>query len=109
MTNWTSALFDSGPYTYIYGVETDGLASWLHVARVPKGRLDLPWRFYAGTGWARERDESVRVLAGVSGVSMLDLGSRGLRLVSQQPMMGRLVYSWRASTPVGPFTNRHTI
>ena len=109
MTNWTSALLDSGPYTYIYGVETDGLASWLHVARVPKGRLDRPWRFYTGAAWAREPDESVRVLAGVSGVSMLDLGSRGLRLVSQQPMMGRLVYSWRARTPVGPFTNRHAI
>jgi hypothetical protein len=32
-----------------------------------------------------------------------------LRLVSQQPVFGRLVYSWLAASPVGPFTARRTI
>lgn len=108
-TNWSGGLFDSGPYTYIYGVEAEGVRSWLHVARVPSGRLDLPWRFYTAHGWAPDPSASTRLLAGVSVVSMLDLGSRGLRLVSQQPVLGRIVWSWRASSPIGPFTNRHAI
>jgi hypothetical protein len=107
--NWSSALFDSGPHTYIYGLETNGLARWLHVARVPRGRLDLRWRFYTGTGWTANSQTSARVLGGVSVVSMLDLGSRGLRLVSQQPVLGRIVYSWHARSPVGPFTIKRAI
>ncbi len=107
--NWSIAVFDSGPHTYIYGLETDGLTRWLHVARVPRGRLDLPWRFYTGRGWATSSRASTRVLSGVSAVSMLDLGRRGLRLVSQQPTLGRVVNSWRARSPVGPFTNKRTI
>ena len=38
--NWGVAMLDDGSYTYIYGSEADGLASWMHIARVPKGRLD---------------------------------------------------------------------
>jgi hypothetical protein len=107
--NWSSALFDNGPYTYIYGLEADGLARWLHVARVPRGRLDLPWQFRTGAGWATTSRASARVLGGVSAVSLLDLRGRGLRLVSQQSILGRAVYSWHADSPVGPFTNRRTI
>ena len=49
--NWGVAILDHGPYTYIYGSESDGLASWMHVARVPKGRLDTPWSYYTASGW----------------------------------------------------------
>lgn len=107
--NWSAALFDRGPYTYVYGVEADGRSSWLHVARVPRGRLESRWRFYARSRWSAEPSASVRVLEGVSAVSVLDLGHRGLRLTSQQSSMGRTVYSWRAETPVGSFTGRRKI
>ena len=41
---------------------------------------------------------------------MIDLGAgRGIRVITQQPMMGQAIYSWHAASPVGPFTTQHTI
>jgi hypothetical protein len=110
-TAWSSALFDSGAYTYIYGVEAsaDGLQTWLHVARVPRGRLDLPWEFSTGKGWTTDAAQSARLLSGVSKISVLELGRRGLRLVSQEPVYGERVYCWHANSPSGPFTRRRLL
>ncbi len=105
--NWGVAILNHGPYTYIYGTETQGLASWMHVARVPKGRLDTPWSYYTSTGWTpNAANDSLRLLPGVApAFSVIDLGAGlGIRVISQLPMMGQAVYSWRASSPVGPFT-----
>ncbi len=107
--SWSGALLDRGAYTYIYGVEMSGLSSWVHIARVPRGRLESPWSFYGGSGWTRDHRASARVLAGVTSISVLDLGRRGLRLITQQGLGGREVYSWRAAGPVGPFSGRQTI
>lgn len=40
---------------------------------------------------------------------MLDLGRRGLRLVSQQPFYGERVHCWHANSPSGPFTQRRLL
>ena len=110
--NWGVAMLDDGPFTYIYGTESQGLSSWMHVARVPTGRLDTPWSYYTSTGWAANAaNDSLRLLPGVApAFSVIDLGAgRGIRVISQQPMMGEAIYSWHAATPVGPLTNRQTI
>lgn len=110
--NWGVAMLDHGPYTYIYGTESEGLSSWMHVARVLKGQLDTPWSYYTPTGWATNAAaNSVRLLPGVApAFSVIHLSAhRGIRVISQLPMMGQAVYSWHAATPVGPFTSRRTI
>ena len=109
--NWGVAMLDDGPYTYIYGSESQGLLSWMHVARVPRGRLGAPWSYDTRSGWAPDAAElSRRLLPGVApAFSVLDLAGHGLRVVSQQPMMGQAIYAWHAAGPVGPFTGRHTI
>ena len=110
--NWGVAMLDNGPYTYIYGSESQGLSSWMHIARVPKGRLDAAWDYYTSSGWSAQRSHRLtRLLPGVApAFSVIDLGAgRGIRVITQQPMMGQAIYSWRAATPVGPFTTRHTI
>jgi hypothetical protein len=110
--DWGVAMLDNGPYTYIYGSESQGLASWMHVARVSKGRLDLPWSYYTRSGWSlNAAAESRRLLPGVApAFSVIDLsGGRGIRVISQLPMMGQAIYSWHAATPVGPFSMKHTI
>ena len=109
---WGVAMLDHGPYTYIYGSESHGLSSWMHVARVPRGRLDAPWSYDTPSGWAlRAAAHSRRLLPGVApAFSVIDLGAgRGIRVLSQQPMMGQAVDSWHAASPVGPFTARRTI
>jgi hypothetical protein len=111
-TNWGVAMLDNGRYTYIYGSESNGLASWMHVARVPRGRLDMPWSYYTRSGWRpNAANQSLRLLAGVApAFSVIDLnGGRGIRLISQLPMMGQAVYSWHAASPVGPFRIKRTI
>ena len=110
--NWGVAMLDHGPYTYIYGTETQGLSSWMHVARVPKGQLDTPWSYYTPTGWTpNAAADSLRLLPGVApAFSVIDLGAgRGIRVISQLPMMGQAIYSWHAASPVGPFTTKRTI
>ena len=109
--DWGVAMLDNGPYTYIYGSESEGLASWMHVARVPRGRLDLPWSYYTSAGWAPNAADSARLLPGVApSFSVIDLpAGRGIRVISQLPMMGQTIYSWHADSPVGPFTIKHTI
>lgn len=110
--NWGVAMLDHGPYTYIYGSESQGLSSWMHIARVPKGRLDLPWSYDTGSGWKpNAAAASRRLLPGVAPVfSVVDLGAgRGVRVITQQPMLGQAIYSWRAASPVGPFSMKHTI
>ncbi len=111
---WGNELFDWGRYTYIYGVEYQGanlqqLRTWLHVARVPAGRLDLPWSYYTGRGWSSNAAASARTLAGVSGSPALVQAGVGLRLVSQEGELGHRVLSWRAASPVGPFTGEHVV
>ena len=110
--NWGVAMLDDGPYTYIYGTESEGLSSWMHVARVAKGRLDTPWSYYTRSGWApAAANDSLRLLAGVApAFSVIDLGvGRGIRVISQLPMMGQAIYSWHAASPVGPFTSKRNI
>jgi hypothetical protein len=111
-TNWGVAMLDRGPYTYIYGSETDGLASWMHIARVPRGRLDRPWSYYTASGWAHHHAKaSLRLLAGIAPTfSVIDLGAhRGIRVISQQPLMGQAIYSRHAASAVGPFSAQRTI
>lgn len=91
---WGVGTFDADCLTYIYGVTADGL----HVATVPLGRLDTPWRFKG-----RVLNEGFS-----NGVSLLKT-PQGLRLVAQQSALDPHVYSWRATSPAGPFSGKHVV
>ena len=79
--NWGVAILDYGPYTYIYGSESQGLSSWMHVARVPKGRLDARWSYYTGLGWTHN---AAALRAAACGCRARILGHRS-RLRSRDP------------------------
>lgn len=116
--SWGLAQFDSGAYTYIYGVETTGSGltsqTFLHIARVPTGRLDLAWSFFTGSDWSANPAMSARVpvdggdSALSNALSVFTVGG-SVRMTSQQFMFGSQVYSWRASGPTGPFTGQRVI
>ena len=84
----------------------------MHIARVPKGRLDTRWSYYTASGWTPDDPAgSLRLLPGIApAFSVIELGAgRGIRVITQQPMMGHAIYSWHAASPVGPFTTQRTI
>jgi hypothetical protein len=118
-TTWGVGLFDYAGATYIYGIEGTGSglasASYLHIARVPLGRLDSPWSFYTGRGWSPNPKASARVYVNGPGsslseaLSLINRGNTGVRLISQQSMFGSQIHSWRSPGPVGPFTDQKTI
>ena len=109
--NWGVSILDDGPYTYIYGSESQGLSSWMHIARVPKGRLDMPWSYDTAAGWTHNAASSARLLPGVApAFSVIDLGSgHGIRVITQLPIMGQAINSWQAASPTGPFSIKRTI
>jgi hypothetical protein len=91
---WGVGMFDADCLTYIYGVTADGLS----VATVPLDRLDAPWRFKG-----RVLNEGFS-----NGVSLLNT-PQGLRFVAQQSALDPHVYSWRATSPAGPFRGKHVV
>ena len=104
-----SEIFDYGGYTYLYGWLGAKTTTYMYVARVPAGRLDARWSYYTGTSWSPSPAAARPVLSGGGGPGLLNLGNLGLVAVSQDIMLGRTIWAWRAQTPYGPFTAKHAV
>ena len=102
-------IFDYGGYTYLYGWLGAKTTTYMYVARVPAGRLDARWSYYTGTSWSPSPAAARPVLSGGGGPGLLNLGNLGLVAVSQDIMLGRTIWAWRAQTPYGPFTAKHAV
>ncbi len=113
--NWGAASFHDHRWIYVYGTRLTGeeyvFGRELYAARVP---LATPaqrstWRFWNGTAWQPEPARAAAVLGAEGGVSQtlsvdgLDDG-RYLAVSKRDGDLGEFVYSWLASSPVGPWT-----
>jgi hypothetical protein len=106
---WGSWVFDVGDFTYIYGVEDQGLSKYVHVARVrsraPSGR----WQYYGAAGWSYDPRASTRVLGGVSNqFSVVRMGPR-YELISQDDTFSRTISAYAGATPAGPFGSKTSL
>ncbi|GAA5054797.1 DUF4185 domain-containing protein [Nocardia callitridis] len=93
------------PWTYVYGVETEGDDKHLHVARVAGTDLRQPLSFWTGTRWSDSEAESARVVDGVNSevsVHRVSAGRYLLVTMAGDGLSDRMIGRY-ASTPTGPF------
>jgi hypothetical protein len=110
---WGSALFDQGPWTYIYGyrghLDRPDHPKWLYVARAPRGHLaDLSsWRYDTGTGWSADQRLAAELPTQVdSGFGLAKVGAN-YALVTRRPsadLGDGAVLAYLAKDPAGPFS-----
>jgi hypothetical protein len=102
---WGVWVLDDSGYTYIYGIEDRGWDKYVHIARVAAGDLAGQWQYYTGSGWSSDPTTSARVLNGASNQYSVVRMNGKYQLVTQAPL-GREIYSYSGSSPVGPFAGK---
>jgi hypothetical protein len=105
---WASWLQRIGGYTYIHGVEDQGLTKYMHVARVYGDDLRAPWEFFTGSGWSASEQDSTRVMAGVANEYSVTSWKGQWLLVTHDTntLFSNEVVGYLAPQPTGPFTGR---
>lgn len=106
--SWASAILESGPYTYIYGVEDLHATKYAHLARVRRGGLvDRTWQYFDGRGWSRRRSDSARIITGVANEFSVQRLGAGYGLVTSDAReeLSADILLYRGPTPMGPFTD----
>ncbi len=104
-----AALLDEGTYTYIYGTEQTGDASYLHVARVARRQLDATWTYYNGRDWSGSPSQSARIGTEVARVLSVFKQDGRCFLLSQSPHGGPEITLRDAGGPLGPFDGRRLL
>jgi|tagenome__1003787_1003787.scaffolds.fasta_scaffold20963397_2 hypothetical protein len=109
---WGSAVYDDGPWTYVYGyrghLDQPDRPKWLYVARTPRGHLaDLAsWQYDTGTGWSADPAQAAELPTRVdSGFGLVRAGQR-YALVTRRPsadLGDGAVLAYLAGSPAGPF------
>jgi hypothetical protein len=109
---WGSALYDDGPWTYIYGyrghLDQPDRPKWLYIARTPRGHVaDLAaWRYDTGAGWSANPAQAAELPTRVdSGFGIVRVGER-YALVTRRPsadLGDGAVLAYLAGSPAGPF------
>jgi subtilisin family serine protease/fibronectin type 3 domain-containing protein len=104
---WGMTLLEEPDYTYIYGNEADGGVQFLHLARVPAGRLGGPWEYWTGSGWSAAESDSVRMMSGIDGMSVDKINGSYL-LISQDTdgFFSPHIVAYFAESPTGPFVDK---
>ncbi|MDP4228284.1 MAG: DUF5005 domain-containing protein, partial [Bacteroidota bacterium] len=97
----------SDGYVYLYGTNSEGWSTNLHVARVPKHDFLGPWEFYTKNGWANQPD-NYSIGSSISPQPNVFKDGDHFYLVSQQ-LLGQDIYIYEADSPLGPWKNKRTI
>jgi 3',5'-cyclic AMP phosphodiesterase CpdA len=104
---WSSWLYRHGGHTYVYGTEDLGDTKHMHVARVAGSDLRAPWRFFDGTGWSPDEQDSARVMAGVANEYSVTRWNGRYLLVTHDTNVAfsNEILAYVADSPTGPFTS----
>ncbi len=108
---WGSAVFDQGPWTYVYGyrghLDRPEHPKWLTVARAPRGHVaDVArWRYDTGGGWSADPAQAAELTPVDSGFGITRVG-RSYALVTRRPsadLGDGAIIAYLSGSPTGPF------
>jgi hypothetical protein len=106
---WGSAIYEDGPYTYVYGVEDLQQHKYMHLARVRSGQLTTgTWEYLGGNGWSVEQASSKRIMDGVSNEFSVTKFQGAVTLITSdatEPLSTKIVM-YRSNSVNGPFTGK---
>lgn len=104
---WGSYIAEEGrgSYTYIYGVDDQGLVKYMHVARVKGEDLTGTWEYWTGTGWSLTETDTVAVMDGVANEYSVSEFRDGYLLITQDTheLFSRNIVAYTSCSPTGPF------
>lgn len=104
---WGSYIAEEGrgKYTYIYGVDDQGLVKYMHVARVKGEDLTGTWEYWTGTGWSLTETDTVAVMDGVANEYSVSEFRDGYLLITQDTheLFSRNIVAYTSCSPTGPF------
>jgi hypothetical protein len=110
---WGAALYEQGPWTYVYGYRghLDRLdhPKWLYLARAPRGHVSDPsaWSYDTGAGWSSDLAQAAELPTRVdSGFGIAEV-KKGYALVTRRPsadLGDGAVLAYLAKSPSGPFS-----
>lgn len=94
-----------GQYTYIYGVDDEGLVKSMHIARVRGTDLTGDWEYWTGSGWSDSETDTVAVMAGVANEYSVTEFRDGYLLITQDTneLFSRNIVAYTSCSPTGPF------
>lgn len=100
------AVYPGEDFIYTYGLKDKKP----HTARYPKNTPLSGWRFYDGTGWSANPEESRAMNApgGSEQFSVIRIGNV-FAYISQEGFLSDTIYSMIAPTPCGPWRNKKTL
>lgn len=107
--SWGAALLEEDDWTYVYGNEDLGDDKYMHLARVPKGRVTEPeaWEYATGDGtWSADPADSARLHEGVANEYSVSKVLGGYLLITMNALtpLSPEMLALRSCTPAGPFT-----
>ncbi|MPQ98380.1 DUF4185 domain-containing protein [Modestobacter sp. I12A-02628] len=112
--NWGAAATVDDGWLYVFGTRLTGerlqFGRELHVARVPIGTPTerSAWEFWDGRDWQDDAERSAVVIGASGGVSQLlsvdVIDGQFVAVSKRDGDLGDFVYSWTATSPVGPWT-----
>ena len=106
---WGSAIYEDGPYTYVYGVEDLQTRKYLHLARARSGQLTTgTWQYLGESGWVTDEASSKRIMDGVSNeISVTKFKGRFTLVTGDATeVLSSKIVMYRSDSLEGPFDNK---
>lgn len=110
-----AAVMEVGDYLYLYGPESAGILKYVQASRVPLSNLYAPLEYYNAVTdtWQSTFPGPSGRLAKISGGNV-DVSAQfsvfynagKYRLVTQEGLLGRDIFTWESSSPVGPWKTK---
>lgn len=104
---WGSYIAEEGHgrYTYVYGVDDQGLVKSMHIARVHGQDLTNQWEYWTGDGWSDNETDSIAVMPGVANEYSVSPYKDGYLLITQDTneIFSRDILAYTSCSPTGPF------
>lgn len=113
-----ATVFEEDSFLYIYSPETQGIFKYVQLARLPQDNLYAPLTYYnaatsvwqttyPGTDGRLKKNPSGNIDVSAQFSVFYDAGR--YRLVTQEGLLGKNIYTYHSSSPLGPWSGKKKI